>query len=140
MPSKSQYKLPKTFYVYFNGIDAEHEELVDMVNQLSDLMREDGKHRLDKEFERFFACMAAHFEHEEVHMRSLDYQGLDWHREHHRQCLSRTRELLNNYHREDGVDPSIVDQCFTEIITDIASADLKFAEFLESKGLQDKAV
>jgi hemerythrin-like metal-binding protein len=131
MSKGEKFFLPSAFHIHYDGIDAEHEELVRIVNGLFAAKHTDG-HRPDS-LEPFIRLLGIHFENEERHMAALAYPGLAWHRDHHAECLARARELALECERRGGIDDEIIDRCFEEVVHEVARADLKFGEFVEGR-------
>ena len=138
MPNRDAFVLPDAFRIPFDGIDAEHESLVEVVNDFAGSLTEGQTRDFEIPFERFLGFMERHFRNEESQMRSLGYRGLAWHHEHHQDCLERARKLRNICRKKGFADCDVVCDCFDEIIHDIAAADLKFAEFLDGMGLLER--
>jgi len=137
MGSGTKYYLPKAFYIHFDGIDDEHEHLVEIVNGLLDTTGEDGWTVSAPQLATFVQAMESHFHHEERYMEDLEYPGLEWHRNHHAECLQRAKDILAESERRGGVDSELAERCFVEVIHEIARGDLKFGEFVEGRNLDD---
>jgi len=135
MPKSIRYVLPEAFNIEFDGIDAEHKLMVDILNEFV----EDIENGLVDDFELPFAnlieVMKAHFDNEENYMTQLEYPGAGWHKEHHQECIDSCENLVEQCRVAGKANLEIVQNCFSQVIMDVAKADLKFREFLEAKGL-----
>jgi len=135
MGSGTKYYLPKAFYIHFDGIDDERENLVEIVNGLLDMKGEGGWAVSAPQLAAFVQALEEHFEHEEAYMEKFGYPGLDWHRDHHSECLQRAKNILAESERRGGVDDALIERCFVEVIHEIARGDLKFGEFVDGKNI-----
>lgn len=129
------FVLPAAFRIHFNDIDAQHEELVAVINRCVSSLEDGMLKTFDAPLDEFFGLLEAHFEHEEDLMRDLGYSGLDWHREHHKECLARIEALISKVRSRGYLEMHDLQICFHDVIHDIAHADLKFSEFVNSLGL-----
>ena len=89
----------------------------------------------EEPFNIFVDRLTAHFRHEEGLMRDLGYSGLEWHADHHAECLKRVENLIAGMQAQGYADIRELRVCFHDIIHDIVHADLKFGEFLDGAGL-----
>jgi hemerythrin-like metal-binding protein len=133
MGKGEKFFLPQAFHIHYDGIDAEHEELVRIVNGLFNAQQSGGHNNQPDSLEPFIRLLGVHFENEERHMAALDYPGLEWHRDHHAECLARAQDLALECERRGGIDDEIIDRCFEEVVHEVARADLKFGEFVEGR-------
>ena len=132
---RQAFALPTTFYIHYDDIDPQHQGLIDIVNacvaRLVDGVLED----FEEPFRIFADRLTAHFRHEEDLMRDLGYSGLEWHAEHHAECLTRVENLIAEMQAQGYAGMRELRVCFHDIIHDIVHADLKFGEFLDGAGL-----
>ena len=133
MPENHLFKLPDAFRIHFNGIDAEHEGLVDMLNGWMRTSSGEYLENFEAKLGGFIVLMKQHFMHEESHMRNLGYAGLQWHTDHHTECCDKIEGVLERCRRDGYADMRAIRSAFQELINDVARADLKFAEFLEGR-------
>lgn len=137
-PDRREFVLPSTFYIHFDEIDPQHEKLIDIINDCADRLVDGVLDDFQEPFEEFTSRLVAHFNHEEDHMRDLGYSGLEWHADHHQDCLNRLRKLIDEMESKGYADMHDLRVCFHDIVHDIAHADLKFGEFLEGLGLTER--
>lgn len=133
----NQYRLPDTFQIHYDGIDREHNRLVEIINDCSAIILDGSRDVLCNRLTDLVVTMHEHFANEEAHMRQLGYNGLDWHAEHHREAVAHTEQLLQRARTGDIEDQSLLHALFNDIVNDVARADLKFRDFLEAEGLID---
>ena len=138
MEEKRPFILPHTFRIRYDGIDAEHDALVTVINDFAHSLADGQTEDFEGPFHRFLAFMDHHFKNEESQMRALGYRGLAWHHDHHQDCLSRARGLRETCRERGFADMSVIYDCFDDIVNDIARADLKFGEYLDDLGLRER--
>lgn len=132
------FMLPPSFRIFYDDIDAEHERLIEVLNDLMACFVDGETVDFEPAFETFMAVMESHFANEEGHMRNLGYDGLAWHQAHHQDCLRRARALRDECRSQGHADLRILRECFDGVITDVARADLKFGEFIQGRGLTNQ--
>ena len=137
MVADPRFFLPRAFHIHYDGIDDEHEALVGIVNGFFALRESKGEKELSDQLGIFVKLLRSHFDNEEHHMAALGYPGLDWHRDHHADCLTRAEDLISESERRGRIDDDIIERCFEEVVQEVARADLKFGEFLKGRGLED---
>ena len=128
------FSLPDAFSIEFDGIDAEHQMMVDILNDFARRIDVGGDGDYETGFADLIRCMSDHFANEEAYMKQFGYAGLDWHREHHRECIAACQGLLDDCRGTGTVKPETIRACFHQIVTDVARSDLKFKEFLVDQG------
>lgn len=130
-----QFSLPDVFKIDFDGIDAEHEAMVDILNDFA----KDIEKSLVTDFEaalgKLIASMKGHFQNEEAYMKQYGYPGLDWHHEHHNECIEACEKLIRECRQAGQASIDVVRNCFHQVVFDVARADLKFREFLVDEGI-----
>lgn len=129
------YALPDAFRISFANIDEEHDHIVEIVNRLGDICERGTPSEFEDEFKEFLVSLDRHFANEEKYMRDLGYPGLDWHVTHHAESADKARRIFQRCMRDGSIDDAVVRTLFSEIVHDVARADLKFREFLEGKDL-----
>ena len=131
-----QFILPQAFHIHFRDIDPQHEGLVDVINDCADQLVDGELREFESAFSAFVARLTSHFKYEEDQMAELGYHGLEWHREHHQECLSRVRDLIETMREQGYASLQDLRICFHDILHDIARADLKYGEFLDAQRLR----
>jgi len=130
LPHTKTFSLPKTFSINFDGIDAEHDELVEILNQFADKLDDGYTKDFETSFVRLLHGLETHFENEEAYMEALNYPSFRWHREHHQKSIETCKGIHVTCQRSGMADTDAVRVCFHEVVMDIARADLKFKEFV----------
>lgn len=128
------FYLSDAFNIEFDGIDAEHQMMVDILNDFACRIDTGGDENFESGFADLIRTMIEHFANEEAYMEQFGYSGLDWHREHHAECVAACQGLLEDCRGAGAVKRETILACFNEVISDIARADLKFKEFLVEQG------
>ena len=126
-----------SFSVGVEAMDREHKQLVKLVDELDDAMREGkGREIMKKTFDGLVTYAATHFKSEENLMREHGFPGLEQHAEKHdamtQQVLKLQREV-----RENRATITVKTMGFlTDWLTmHIQGTDKKYGEFLNSKGI-----
>ena len=84
------------------GVDHEHQELFDLINELHDHLFESESATTVVDFlGELFSKISGHFALEEKMMRDGRYAGLRAHKADHERLLDEIRDLMDDY--EDGV-------------------------------------
>lgn len=82
-------------------VDAEHRELIDLINQLHQKAQSrDHDANIVGFLEELRACAAKHFAHEELMMRSRGYTAFDQHHADHQRLLNEVSAMTDEY--QDG--------------------------------------
>ena len=126
-----------------NTIDSQHKELFKRINNLVNAIKQ---HRCKDEIDgtiKFLEDYArVHFSEEEKHMRETGYAGYEDQREEHRKYLAALAELKSqaSQPRIQGASYDLsatTNQVVVDWIVDhILKTDMKFGEYLKSKGLR----
>ena len=132
-----QFVLPSAFFIHFRDIDPQHEGLVDVINDCADQLVDDELREFESLFSEFVSRLTSHFKYEEEQMADLGYHGLEWHRDHHQECLERVGDLIQSMRNRGYASLQDLRICFHDILHDIARADLKFGEFLDAQRLRN---
>jgi hemerythrin-like metal-binding protein len=96
----------KDFYsVGDRSLDAEHKQIIGVINDLYDAMHQGRDHTLVKPLlDRLVQYTAVHFRHEEQVMRQCEYPELPQHRAHHDRLRRNTAGLRDNVDLVTGRD------------------------------------
>ena len=123
-------------------IDSQHKELFNRINNLVLAIKQQRcRSEIDGTLKFLDDYARVHFSEEEKHMRDTGYTGIDEQRESHKQYLAALAEL-----KEQAALPRIqggsydlsatTNQVVVDWIVDhIMKLDMKFGEYLRSKGL-----
>ncbi|MDJ0949195.1 MAG: bacteriohemerythrin [Alphaproteobacteria bacterium] len=86
------------FKIGIPSVDHEHQELIELINQLFDkLAAKESKTSVSEFFGELHAKIAAHFALEERLMREQAYFEYEAHKADHEQLLDDIREIMDNY-------------------------------------------
>ncbi len=118
-----------------DGIDAQHQLLIDIVGHVDRVVREAGDRRaLSALLSRLYDTARAHFRDEERLMRSAGYPGLAQHRAHHDQLLGRLAGFIAGIEAETLVfDSNAVDVLRDWVIHHIDTDDHAFGQHLTGR-------
>ncbi len=79
-------------------VDHEHQELVELINQLHDQIHADGsKDQVAAFLGEVFARISAHFALEETIMRKHRYDEYEAHKAEHEALLDQIRDIMDDY-------------------------------------------
>lgn len=130
MITLNSLQLPEAFKTGIASVDQEHQQLIETLNAC--LNSYDGPDLKDFNtyFEAFIADLAGHFEHEERLMTDAEYPEAKTHADHHRLCIEKLQQLLEQCRTRGYASHQDVADYFKNLIQVIAKADIKFADFL----------
>lgn len=131
------FHLPEAFLIRYGGIDAEHQKLIDLLNECAATAVDDRIPEFETALEVFRNVLERHFEHEEAEMIEIGYPGIDRHREHHAECRRRIDALFEIARDSGHLSTGQLFECFDTIVSDIADADLKLSAYLDDRGLRN---
>lgn len=84
-------------------IDADHRNIIDIVNKLHDAMQErKGDKVLNQVLFDLVVYTKGHFTREEQHMRSIDFSGLEAHKREHDMLLQQVAEFRRDLQEGKG--------------------------------------
>jgi len=121
------------------AIDAEHRELVSMINDLHGAMtRGEGKGALGGVFDRLVKYTQSHFAHEEDLMREHGYTEAWKHTFEHRDLTTRVLEIKDKFDQGMIIGLSVEVMVFLRdwLANHIKNVDAKFGAFLNAKGVR----
>ena len=134
------YTLPANCQLPLPELQAEHEALVDILNQGLETIRSDS----DPSAEPFLSLLeklrrvfGAHIAHEEQVMARLRFPHLGPHSLHHDFCMARLGRLSDML-LAGQLKPNrlMLDELFDMIVDDVIRADGDFKTFLENSDVQ----
>ena len=132
------YEIPASLSIDFDAINAEHENLVSILNEALKKIRT-GEDRsvgaVDESLEALSAAMQAHFDHEEQEMASLGYSDLPQHKARHARCVARLDATRRSAADNRIMNRQVLDDVFDMILDDIIRADSGFKSFLYARGI-----
>lgn len=118
-------------------IDSEHQQLITLVNDLQDAMRQgQGRHQLGAILDRLLAYTKSHFSHEETVMKQRGYPQAAAHQGQHQKLLATVNDLRARYH--DGSASLTVETSqflHTWLVGHIKGTDQQFGEWLAARGV-----
>jgi len=109
-------------------IDAQHEELHDLVNSLREVItRKDQRHLVHQALKRLHQLLVTHFAFEDAFMKMIGYADLSQHKKMHKGVLN----LFENYfdHPPEPGDYEILGKMITDkVLGHVMEHDLKMTE------------
>jgi hemerythrin len=93
------------YSVGIDAVDHEHQELIELINQLYDqLAGGSEKVRVEAFFGDLFKGISAHFALEERFMRERSYDQLTQHKTDHERLLDEIRDIMDDFADEQVLD------------------------------------
>ena len=123
-------------------IDEQHKMLIQKLwDLLNAVEKKQGEMEITKTLDFMVDYTDFHFSSEEKHMAEQSYPGLENQQKLHEGFKKTLQEIVTEY-REDGPTRELTDSVNTLLVNwlvnHIKGVDMKFAEFLNSKGLSIK--
>lgn len=127
-----------SFSVNVSKIDQEHKKLVEMVNELTDAMKEgQGKEVLGEILNGLIAYTASHFQTEENYFRQVKYPYADEHKEEHVAFVQKVSEFKQEFDAGRAtVSVNVLQFLSKWLQTHIKGADQKYSSYLNEKGIK----
>ena len=95
----------KEFETGVAEVDHEHQELVELINELHEQIAADAPREKVSEFlGEVFAKISAHFALEETVMRKHDYDEYADHKADHEKLLDDLRDIMDDFEADAGTD------------------------------------
>lgn len=117
-------------------IDAEHLEIVNAINNVSEAVLADEYDRCPELLDIFLQTCIRHFKSEEQLLAKIDYPGLAEHRVFHNELILKAKSVKILCMDRDHDDS--IRRCFDEMATllieDVVKGDLQFVSYLVEKG------
>ena len=113
-------------------IDEDHRRLVDLFNILAHAVAEgNAADYIEALLEELISCTIWHFRHEERLMVLYKYEGIQQHKDEHRDLIESVRELQQKFHKENRLLTSGDIEYLEEWLTaHIIGQDMKLGYFL----------
>jgi hemerythrin len=112
-------------------IDHDHRILVDLFNLLGrSVLEGESRAYVEAVLEELIRCTAWHFSHEERLMLKHGYDGLDEHRQEHRELMESVRELQEEILRTGQLEEKEFEYLEQWLTGHILVADMNFGEYL----------
>jgi hemerythrin len=119
-------------------IDKQHKELVSMVNELNDAMRQGkGKDVLARILNGLISYTASHFKTEEKYFDKFRYPEASIHKKEHAAFVKQVSDFQIGFEREKLTITIELMTFLSDLITKhIKGTDKKYSEFFNAKGLK----
>ncbi len=136
--SHRPFSLPQVACFHYGAIDAEHLQLIEVLNDaimnfgLDDKM---GGAQFSGHIERLLNHLATHFQNEEQAMASVGYDGLAIHHAHHVAITATLEHMRDDALSRSVIDKELVFDAFDQVLKDLLRDDLPFKDFLSARNL-----
>ena len=119
-------------------IDAEHRELIEIINTLAEAERHHRSEDAISAINCFRQKLEAHFLREEVYLESIRFPGQAAHAAHHAKTLSRLQEIKEDFVAQTERHRSVAGICFDELIRAVLKQDLEVMNWVADSKLRRK--
>ena len=93
------------FALGIESVDAEHREMIELINELDEAMQDDATHEsVVATLGEIYARIAAHFALEEKIMRDAHYDGYAAHKQDHEVLLDELLDVVDSVDEDGGYD------------------------------------
>ena len=118
-------------------MDAEHEDLVVLINELHEtILAGQSKQDLDRRLDRLIAHAAAHFKHEETLFEDTGYADAAKHRKQHDALAKQALRLQQNYRQgEAELSVDVLKLLSKWLLNHMLTSDRKYGLHLNTKGI-----
>ena len=126
------------FSVNIARIDQEHKKLVEMVNELTDAMKQgQGKDVLGEILDGLIAYTGSHFQTEENYFQQLKYPDAVAHKKEHAAFVQKVSEFKKEFDAGRAtVSVNILQFLSKWLQNHIKGTDQKYSAFLNEKGIR----
>jgi hemerythrin-like metal-binding protein len=131
----------KEFDLHIREIDAQHLELVDMLNRLAEVEESEAPRELVEDIlNELSDYITYHFATEERYLRDHDYPDFESHRQAHGQFVSKTLGFVRDYRENPDRHEQLLDEihdflsCW--LIKHILKHDAAYAGYLHERGVR----
>lgn len=138
MASYQMFDFDARFRLGIEGVDDEHEELVNMLNNVSKLLDEDKLREATTYFtENLSDYVDEHFSNEEKFMEDIGYPDLEAHKRAHKKFQDSFNELKPKIEQydEDAFRKSLLDT-FLWLISHTGKTDKDYADYYRRANLE----
>ena len=117
-------------------MDEEHKNLINMLNQIYELLREKKREEACRFFmDEIVNYVETHLSHEEEFMESIGYPDLENHKKVHEVFRKEILKLCDAIEKGDPHEfASALSLCWGWLFSHIQKTDRKYGEFYKSKG------
>jgi hemerythrin len=124
--------------VHVAEIDAQHQRLVEMINDLNEAMKEGrGREIIGRIVDGLISYTATHFATEEEYFSRFGYPGSAAHALEHRAFVNRVAEFRQGFEEGRlGLSVSVMNFLGTWLREHILGSDKEYVPFLNAKGLR----
>jgi hemerythrin len=127
-----------TYSVKIGVIDAQHKNLVDLINELHQaMMMRTGKEPLGKILSNLIKYTQAHFKAEEGILQSNQYPDFATHKAEHERFTNTVLDFQSKFERSEiGLTIEVMDFLKDWLSKHIMGVDKRYASFLNAKGVR----
>lgn len=119
------FRLTASMMTGISAIDAEHRELVEIINLLAAAERQRQSDEAAAALERFRLELEAHFQREEAYLEIVLYPGRATHAAHHAETLSRLQDIQQDCAARTELRTDTAMICFDELLRMVLKQDLE---------------
>lgn len=119
-------------------IDAEHRELVEIINALAEAERHPRGGDVMAALERFREELEGHFRREEAHLESIRFPGRAAHAAQHADTLRRLQQIREDCAAQIEQPRGAATTCFDELLRAVLKQDLEVANWEAERKVRPK--
>ena len=126
------------YSVNVKEIDAQHQQLVNMVNQLHAAMREGKANQVLQDLlKKLIDYTGYHFSTEEKLMQTYNYPGYIYHKKEHDDLTKKVLEFQQKYQQNStGLGVQMMEFLKSWLVDHIQGTDKKYSRFFNDHGIQ----
>ena len=123
------FRLTKSLLTGHIGIDAEHDNIGALLNELMDVLPGGDEAICFEKIAEITKTITRHFAHEEKVMDLLDYKHIEDHKKEHRTVLNRYGALVEKA-KTDGFPSDFAEEITAILVHDMIRADMDFKVYM----------
>ncbi len=126
-------ELSETFVLECNELDKDHERLVEMVNEITDMLDQGITENCKEKVQAFIDFTKGHFNREEQFLIKVGYPDVGKHRKHHHQLYEKMDHILefaDSVTVNEMARESLRKELVFFLMDDVITTDLDFKAFI----------
>ncbi|WP_284694671.1 bacteriohemerythrin [Geomonas sp. Red32] len=125
----------RSFSVGVSQMDAEHQRLVDIINNLYSSMRSgQGNTAIGRVLDELVDYTKTHFAHEEKMMREVGYAGFDDQKRAHEALVAKVVEIQGKYHSGTALGQEVMNFLKNWLLNHIQGMDKEYGPVVNKRG------
>jgi hemerythrin-like metal-binding protein len=117
-------------------IDAEHSDLVSIINRIAEAERHRRAADALAALEHFHQELRSHFRREEAYFATVSFPDTAAHAQHHAAVLARLREIITDFDAHTARPGGTATTCFDELLRTVLLQDIQVINWLADHGIR----